>query len=53
MADRVAALVGIAEFELYVHRTRGRGPGIELDSVPLLMVPAWILEQSESQQRIR
>jgi hypothetical protein len=50
LADRIAALVGLTEYELYVHRTRGRGPGIELDSVPLLLVPAWILEQAESQQ---
>ncbi|MFT3921504.1 MAG: tetratricopeptide repeat protein [Myxococcales bacterium] len=50
LSDRIAALVGVQEYELYVHRTRGRGPGIELDGVPLLLVPAWILEQGESQQ---
>ncbi len=42
--------MGVAEYELYVHRTRSRGPGIELDGVPLLLVPAWVLEQGESQQ---
>jgi hypothetical protein len=50
LADRIASLVGVAEFDLYLHRTRGRGPGIELDGIPLLLLPAWILEQSESQQ---
>ncbi len=50
LADRIAALVGVTEFELYLHRARGRGPGVELDGLPLLVVPAWILEQSESQQ---
>jgi len=50
LSDRIAALVGVEEYELYVHRTRGRGPGIELDGVPLLLVPAWLLEQRESQQ---
>lgn len=50
LADQIGALVGVSEFELFLHRARRRGPGIELDSVPLLVVPSWILEQSESQQ---
>ncbi len=50
LADRIAAVVGVTDYEIYLHRARGRGPGIELDSTPLLMIPAWILEQSESHQ---
>jgi tetratricopeptide (TPR) repeat protein len=52
LADQIASLVGMGEYELFVHRARGRGPGVELDGdgIPLLVVPAWILEQSESQQ---
>ena len=45
---RVAEVVGAGEFELFVHRSRTRGVGVELAEKPILLFPAWLLEQSEA-----
>jgi tetratricopeptide (TPR) repeat protein len=50
MADRIAEIVGAGEFDLYVHRARIRGIGVELGETPSLLFPAWLLEQSEAHQ---
>jgi tetratricopeptide (TPR) repeat protein len=50
LAEHIAANVGAPAFELYVHRSRTRGAGIELSNIPLIIVPAWLLEQSEAHQ---
>ena len=42
-------MVGAGEFELYVHRSR-RGVGVELAEKPILLMPSWVMEQSESHQ---
>ena len=49
LAERVAEVVGAGEFELYVHRSR-RGVGVELAEKPILLMPSWVMEQSESHQ---
>jgi tetratricopeptide (TPR) repeat protein len=50
LAERIAEIVGCGEFELYVHRSRTRGAGVELAEKPILMMPAWLLEQSDAHQ---
>lgn len=50
LAERVGEIVGCPEFELYVHRSRTRGVGVELAEKPILMMPAWLLEQSDAHQ---
>ncbi len=50
LAERIAEIVGAGEFELYVHRARNRGIGVELAETPTLVFPAWLLEYAESHQ---
>jgi len=50
LADRIAEIVGAGEFDLYVHRARNRGIGIELAETPALLFPAWLLEYSDPHQ---
>jgi hypothetical protein len=50
LADRIAAILGVGEFELYVHRVRSRGLAVELSNPPSLLVPAQVAELPEPQQ---
>jgi tetratricopeptide (TPR) repeat protein len=50
VADRIAAIAGVSEFDLFVHRVRTRGVAVELLSPPALLVPAWLADLTESQQ---
>jgi tetratricopeptide (TPR) repeat protein len=50
LSDRVAAMFGVADHELYVHRMRGRGVVIELSEPPAIVVPQTALELGEAAQ---
>jgi tetratricopeptide (TPR) repeat protein len=50
LADRIASVLCVEEFELYVHRVRSRGLAVELSNPPSLLVPAQVAELPESQQ---
>jgi tetratricopeptide (TPR) repeat protein len=50
LAERIAEIVGAGEFDLYVHRARNRGIGVELGDTPSLLFPGWLLEAPESHQ---
>ncbi len=47
-AERVAAVFGIEEFDLYVHRAPRRRVDIELTETPSVMVPRQVASVSES-----
>jgi tetratricopeptide (TPR) repeat protein len=48
--DRIAAIMGVEEYELYVHRHGRRGVGIENTPKPSLLLPLWLGELPETQQ---
>lgn len=50
LSDRVAAMFGVADHELYVHRMRGRGTAIELSEPSAILIPSGALELSEAAQ---
>lgn len=50
LVERLAALTGVVEYELYVHRHRDRGIGVENTPKPSLLMPLWIGEVPPSQQ---
>jgi len=50
LADRIASILGVEDFELYVHRVRSRGLAVELSNPPSLLVPAQVAELPETQQ---
>jgi len=50
LVERLAAITGVTEYELYVHRHRDRGVGIENTTRPSILMPLWIGEVSASQQ---
>ncbi len=50
LADRISRIFGVEEFDLYVHRARSRGIGVELSSPPSLLVPAAVGDLPEPQQ---
>ncbi len=50
LVHQIAEVVGAPEFELYVHRVRSRGMGLELGTVPMLIVPAAVSELPRAQQ---
>ena len=50
VADRLLSIFGVAELELYVHRTRSRGVAIELTTPPALLVPGSIADLPASRQ---
>lgn len=50
LVERIASITGVTEYELYVHRNRNRGIGIENTPKPSLLMPLWIGEVSPSQQ---
>ncbi|MEM9194549.1 MAG: tetratricopeptide repeat protein, partial [Myxococcota bacterium] len=50
VADRVAVIMGVEQFDLYIHRVRTRGVAVELTSPPSLLVPASVADLPEPQQ---
>jgi len=50
LCDRIAGVFGVAEYDLYVHRARGRGVSIELTDPVSVLVPAGLGEVPEAQQ---
>jgi hypothetical protein len=50
LSDRVAAMFGVGEHELYVHRLRGRGTSIELSEPATIILPPAVLEMPEPAQ---
>ncbi|MBX3268882.1 MAG: tetratricopeptide repeat protein [Sandaracinaceae bacterium] len=47
-ADRVAAIFGLGELALYVHRARAKGVAVELSEPPSILVPQGIAEMPEA-----
>jgi hypothetical protein len=41
LADRIATIFGLTEFDLYIHNENVRDASIELASPPAIMVPSW------------
>ncbi len=50
LGDELGAILGVPAFDLYVHRTRTRGMGLELGSTPMIIVPAAVAELPRTQQ---
>lgn len=50
IANRVAATLEVAGFDLFLHRVRNRGITIEFGAQPALLVPATIMEKDVSTQ---
>lgn len=50
LSDRVAAMFGVVDHELYVHRMRGRGVVVELSEPAAIIVPHTALELGEPAQ---
>ena len=50
LAERIAGVLGLESFELYVHRIRARSVGLELAEPPAILVPASVAELSEPEQ---
>jgi hypothetical protein len=50
LAERVAGVFGVEEFELYVHRAPRRRIDVELTETPSLLVPRQVASLSESLQ---
>lgn len=50
LADQLAAILGVESYELYVHRARTRGLGLELGTPSMIIVPAAVAELSKAQQ---
>lgn len=50
LADRIAAILGIESFDLFVHRMRTGGVSVELGSTPAILVPQALTELPETQQ---
>lgn len=48
--DRIAEILGAPPVELYMHRVRSKGIGVELSSPPALLVPAPVADLPEPQQ---
>lgn len=49
-ADRIASILGVEEYDLYVHRDSRRGVGIENTPKPSLLLPLWLGELPQPQQ---
>jgi hypothetical protein len=50
LSDRVAAAVGVAEYELFIHRARSRGLSVELSHPPAVLIPAGAADLPVAQQ---
>jgi hypothetical protein len=49
VAERVASILGVTEFDLYVHNAPGEEVAVELGSTPAVMLPAWANELAQPQ----
>ena len=47
VADRVAAILGVAEFDIYLHASSGEEVRVELGSTPALMLPSWATQLTQ------
>ncbi len=50
LADELAAILDVPNYELFVHRTRARGMGTELGNPVMILVPAAVAELPRAQQ---
>lgn len=50
LTRKIADILGLQDFELYIHTARGRGVGIELAETPIVLVPADLEEHTLSKQ---
>jgi cellulose synthase operon protein C len=50
LVDHLAAVIGVEEIDVYLHRQHGLGVGVENTSRPSLMIPLWAAELPRSQQ---
>ncbi len=50
LADRVAAVFGVTDFDLYIHRAHAGALEVEFTDPPSILVPAQATTYSESQQ---
>ncbi|MBL4686293.1 MAG: tetratricopeptide repeat protein, partial [Nannocystaceae bacterium] len=50
LVERIAAITGVIEYDLYVHRHPDRAVGVENTSRPSVLLPLWISEASSSEQ---
>lgn len=50
LADELAAILDVPNYELFVHRTRVRGMGTELGNPVMIIVPAAVAELPRAQQ---
>jgi len=48
--DRIAALFGVEEYDVYQHAQTDRGVFVDNTSRPTILVPAWLAEVSVAQQ---
>ncbi len=48
LADRIAAIFGVADFHLFLHRARGRGTSVELGEPAAIMMPAGLHDLGEA-----
>ena len=47
VADRVATILGVSDFDIYLHSSPGQEVRVELGSTPALMLPAWAMQLSQ------
>ncbi len=50
LVRKVAEILDIQEFDLYLHSARSRGVGIELGDIPIVLIPTDIEEHTRSKQ---
>ncbi|MAT29017.1 MAG: hypothetical protein CMN29_29340 [Sandaracinus sp.] len=50
LADRIASIIGVESYEIFEHRVRSRGMGLELGSPAMILVPATVAELPLPQQ---
>ncbi len=50
LVDRLSAMFGLEELDVYIHRHAGQGVGIENTPRPSLLLPIWLGELPEPQQ---
>lgn len=50
MAERVARVVGLDSFDVYIHQVRSRGVAVELGAPNILFVPSSLVDAPEAQR---
>jgi hypothetical protein len=50
LGDRIAAVFGVTDYDLYLHRAQSKDVAIELGDLPAILVPAHLAGGSESAQ---